>query len=773
MRASRRLVVLSLLGAFASCSSNPIATGALRVEVELKPGLASRCVKVIVTDGTLTRESEPIVLAGKTSPLRIAVLPQQMRSLVTAQAVGYADDDCTQLTVPLERSDAVDGEFTSPTSTVRLALGPAEPDAGVDAGLDAGLDAGVDAGTDAGLDADGDGYPVGADCDDTRSDVNPAAQELCGDGIDNDCDTRADCAQRPLCDGMLCVGNGTCGMGVCQQALETMCNDGFDNDNNGLQDCEDPSCLGLSCDDGTRCTSSETCAPNDAGCTPAFTEMCNSPAFCEAPVGVCEPTGGTCSYVKLNYGSCDDGLKCTTGDSCSVGACLGQPVTCAPPNQCQISAGCLESLDGGCLLLSMDAGVGCNDGLNCTLNDRCDGDGGCTGDLRDCSMPPTPCHAWNSTCSVQGDCNWAPTTGASCDAGMGAPGTCVGGFVCEVVPPSLFPFIPSNFTQAQLPDAGASLTVTSNATIDTSTFPPTVSAGSLTLPPSAEVGGAVLFRVDALTVNVGVTLTLEGARPVIFAVVGDAGIAGDIDARNGTGVSASCGVGGPGTDMGSGGGYKGGGGGGFGADGGVGGGAASGRGAGGVTNGNEALTPLRAGCAGGSSAGGGSAGEAGGAVQLSVAGSLDVTGRIGAAGRGGRGAATSGRGGGGGGSGGGVLLEANVLSLSASARITANGGGGGEGSGGSAGENGEAGRLDGSAVALGGDSFSMNGGNGGTGGAGTTAAANGLGGSNGGDGSGGGGGAVGRIRFNVATCTRAATAAVSPPATFGSAASCQ
>jgi len=38
------------------------------------------------------------------------------------------------------------------------------------------------------VDMDGDGYPEGVDCDDNDADVNPGAAEVCGDGIDNDCD---------------------------------------------------------------------------------------------------------------------------------------------------------------------------------------------------------------------------------------------------------------------------------------------------------------------------------------------------------------------------------------------------------------------------------------------------------------------------------------------------------------------------------------------------------------------------------------------------------
>ncbi|MBO87277.1 MAG: hypothetical protein CL927_18165 [Deltaproteobacteria bacterium] len=38
------------------------------------------------------------------------------------------------------------------------------------------------------LDADGDGYEAPLDCDDADPEVNPGASEVCGDGIDNDCD---------------------------------------------------------------------------------------------------------------------------------------------------------------------------------------------------------------------------------------------------------------------------------------------------------------------------------------------------------------------------------------------------------------------------------------------------------------------------------------------------------------------------------------------------------------------------------------------------------
>lgn len=96
-----------------------------------------------------------------------------------------------------------------------------------------------------GADFDGDGWFAGtgsfADCDDSRSDVNPAAGELCN-GIDDDCDGVIDesCTGGAQADAGTDAGKGAGDLSVC--SIE-VCNDRVDNDCDSLVDQSDPDCL--------------------------------------------------------------------------------------------------------------------------------------------------------------------------------------------------------------------------------------------------------------------------------------------------------------------------------------------------------------------------------------------------------------------------------------------------------------------------------------------------------------------------------------------------
>jgi hypothetical protein len=257
------------------------------------------------------------------------------------------------------------------------------------------------------------------------------------------------------------------------------------------------------------------------------------------------------------------------------------------------------------------------------------------------------------------------------------------------------------------------------------------------------IGEVRILRVGTLTIAAGVTVTLVGQRPLIV-FVHDAGIAGDIIARNSTQLmSCSMAKGTPAEgDGGIGGAF-------------IGNGGNGGYGAGVMTpviaqaGEPTTLEPLRGGCPGtdgvGVTAGKpGIAGDGGGAIQISAETELFVPGNIYAPGGGGTGAQlASVEGGGGGGAGGGILLEAALLKLGPGT-FCAEGGGGGEA--GTAGNNGGDGCL-GANAHKGGTGLST-GRDGGDGGADNMP--NGMPGFNGptgGDGGGGGGGGVGRIRL--------------------------
>lgn len=58
-------------------------------------------------------------------------------------------------------------------------------------------------------DADGDGFGPSGDCNDENPLIFPGADEVCGDGVDNDCDGKIDAAD-PECD----AGSGGQGAGT-------------------------------------------------------------------------------------------------------------------------------------------------------------------------------------------------------------------------------------------------------------------------------------------------------------------------------------------------------------------------------------------------------------------------------------------------------------------------------------------------------------------------------------------------------------------------------
>lgn len=521
-------------------------------------------------------------------------------------------------------------------------------------------------------------------------------------------------------------------------SIETNCTNGVDDDNDGKADCADLDCTARACSTGNACVAGQTC--QEGACQGGQQVTCTvAPSSCFQNAGICVIDAG-CRFMPAPGGSCDDGNDCTSMDRCdTAGGCVGQMRACTSPpaGQCWAALGACVP-DAGCSY-HPDVGGQCNDNENCTVDDRCDGDAGCVGTRVTCQ--PRECAVPSGSCDADGGCQYTPL-----DAGM----SCGDGGACNTqggcLPP--FPFVPSNVAINDIPtSSGGKVTFNcGTTTIDTGTSgAPSISNACPGQPPLSfntitQSGGiaTVVLAFDDLEISGGNTLAFTGARPVIVVSMKDITVLGAISVGAGAQSCAAGGAGAKGTGFA----YKsGGGGGGFASSGGAGGSVSLGPsgGAGGTVN---LGTQLRGGCPGG--VGGGSAERAssgGGALQLVALQNITFSGVISAPGAGGAGGGF-GNGGNGGGSGGDLLLEAQQV-IASGGGLTCNGGGGGEAG---SGNNGQSGQLTAS-PALGGTD-NIGGGAGGAGAAGAIAAEAGEGSSLVAGGGGGGGGA-GRIRINV------------------------
>jgi hypothetical protein len=100
---------------------------------------------------------------------------------------------------------------------------------------------------------------------------------------------------------------------------------------------------GGSCDDGNACTGADHC---NAGTCVAFPVPCNDNDPCTNDA--CDPGVGGCVFTP-NSNTCNDGTLCTTSDTCVDGTCVGGPaLECAPCQQCRPLAGCVTVPRTGC-----------------------------------------------------------------------------------------------------------------------------------------------------------------------------------------------------------------------------------------------------------------------------------------------------------------------------------------------------------------------------------------------------------------------------------------
>ena len=241
------------------------------------------------------------------------------------------------------------------------------------------------------------GHCVGADvtCDDGNS--------CTGDW----CDPVDGCMHDPVAgacdDGSACTTGDTCTAGSCTGTPVTCA------DTNPCTDewCDPASGCVISnhtrsCNDNNACTTGEACL--DGVCAGGQDVDCDDGNLCTSEY--CDPAQNGCVY-EYNTFSCDDDNLCTTGDQCSEGSCTGRAVSCADGNTC--TADLCDPVTG----CSNPAITGsCNDDNACTANDTCGIDGVCRGETIECIDDNT---CTDDTCDRELGCVFVPRSGSCND----------------------------------------------------------------------------------------------------------------------------------------------------------------------------------------------------------------------------------------------------------------------------------------------------------------------------------------------------------------------
>ncbi len=106
----------------------------------------------------------------------------------------------------------------------------------------------------------------------------------------------------------------------------------------------DPLPAGTACDDASVCNGHESC--DGAGTCQAGTPLAVDDGN-ECTADSCDPQAGA-QHAPLTGAACNDGDACTQTDACQAGTCTGgNPVTCAPLDQCH-DAGTCNPATGTC-----------------------------------------------------------------------------------------------------------------------------------------------------------------------------------------------------------------------------------------------------------------------------------------------------------------------------------------------------------------------------------------------------------------------------------------
>jgi hypothetical protein len=222
--------------------------------------------------------------------------------------------------------------------------------------------------TDRDLDGFGEGAGCrGPDCDDTRADVNPWRSEVCGDGVDQDCN-----GEDLSCDAD-CEDGDRDGFGEGEGCIDSDCNDGDATINPGArdiagdgvdQDCNDgdlmlpDNCIDVDQDgygEGPGCFAPD-CDDGDPRVNEGRTEICSNGKDDDC-------LGGDRPCVRMGEGECID----MDGDGFGPGACPKGSLDCND-DDANVNPDAMETCNG--------IDDNCNEQIDeCPLrNQVCDGD---------------------------------------------------------------------------------------------------------------------------------------------------------------------------------------------------------------------------------------------------------------------------------------------------------------------------------------------------------------------------------------------------------------
>lgn len=279
-------------------------------------------------------------------------------------------------------------------------------------------------------DLDSDGFlgktadcPDGLDCNDRNPSVNPDAEEICGDGRDNNCSgsdepCSTDCEDRDgdnfrdvACGGSDCNDNDA---NIRPRATE-ICGNGIDEDCDGQdaecnEECIDEDGDGFGAAGSVGCEGGDEvdCDDEDDTVFPGATEVCNEKDDdCDDVVDECALEGQICAGDRCQGGQ---GAECENQDQCA-----GMNLTCDT---------------------STDPGI-CKglDGASCTTPDDCASGLACEGDV--CSGSFCDVNACDDAnfphCNeMMGQCSECPfwESQAVADAACSQPEQCAPGGWC-------------------------------------------------------------------------------------------------------------------------------------------------------------------------------------------------------------------------------------------------------------------------------------------------------------------------------------------------------